>query len=212
MRYATLWAFLIVLTAVMGTGTVANAAMSKEMIHAEWPQVDFNAAYDSFSKGDKKTAASEIRKGARFLKLTADRSSGKVRMDLEKSYQGLRKLADEIEEGKANSPTQLNRTFARAHFALAEYYQKRLEKSWLAKDTERAGRDLHAATRNLEQALAWSGQEAERESSSVIRNAYAVSRKLIKDTSWISQEVEKGIRDIGAEIAALRKKIGKENR
>jgi hypothetical protein len=212
MRYTTSLAFLIVLAAVMGIGTVVNAAMSKEMIRAEWPEVDFHVAYDSFSKGDMKTAASEIRKGARFLKLAAARSSGKVRTDLVTSYRGLRKQADDIEGGKANSPAQLKQAFAQAHFALAEYYQKRLEKSWLAKDTERAGHDLHAATRNLEQVLAWGGQEAERTFSSVIKHAYAISKKLIEDTGWISEEVEKGIKDIGAQIAALRKKIGMKNR
>ncbi|MGE5237824.1 MAG: hypothetical protein ACM3ON_03370 [Chloroflexota bacterium] len=209
MRYMTVSISLLVLTAALGTATSVNGAMSKETIRAEWPEMDFTMAYDSFSKGDMRTTADEIRKGSQFFKRAEERSSGKIRNDLEGSYQELQKLSAGIEQGTVKSPKQLKRTFAHAHLALAEYYRKRLEESWLAKETERAGHDLDAAARNLERGLGWMGQQVKKETSTAIKDAHAISRKLIEGLRWASQEVEKGIKEIGAEISILRKRMEK---
>lgn len=137
MRCGTLVFAFVILIQACGGITVVDAALSEEMIRAEWPETDFTVAYDSFSKGDSARAAYEIRKGSQLFKLAAERSSGKIRNDLETSYQELQKLADSIEKGTVRSPGELNHVFARAHLALAEYYRKQLQESWLARSEEK---------------------------------------------------------------------------
>jgi hypothetical protein len=176
-------------------------------IQAEWPAIDFNAAYDAFSRKDYSASSQNIRKGAAFLKAAADRSSGKIKNDLLSAYAELEKLAGDTENGKVESSLRLRKTFARAHNALAEYYHERLKQSWLRKDTEEAGRELKSAVSNLEHGIGWAGGEIEEKTEKVIKKSREIAEKMAQKSEWTADEVEKRMREVGEEINKLKVRI-----
>ena len=73
----------------MPVSAMAEQETTAGAIHAEWPEMDFTAAYDDFTKGDFAAASQEVKKGADFLKAASERSEGKIKKDLLRSYSEL---------------------------------------------------------------------------------------------------------------------------
>ena len=191
------------LQATMPSLVVAGPGATNGAIQAEWPDLDFTAAYDDFTKGDFAAASLEIRRGADFLNTIAERSAGKIKEDLLRSYGELEKLSDDIEKGTVKSPADLRKTFSRAHQSLAEYYHARLKDSWLKKDTEMAGRELRSALSNLARSISWYGAEAEEKAATVIKELGELEERLAQKSEWIAEEIDKAIKEIQEELNKL---------
>ncbi len=178
-------------------------------IHAEWPDLDFNAAYDDFIKGNFAAASREIREGANFLLAAAERSSGSIEKDLLRTYDELKELAKDIEEGAVKSPSRLRRAFSHAHQVLAEYYAVRLRDSWLKKESETADRELRLAASNLERSISWVDEEMKEKTEKLIKELRELGEKLAQRAESLAGEIEKSIKEIEEELNKLQDRIAR---
>ena len=152
-------------------------------------------------KKDLKRAASEIRKGAGFLKQKAKSATKDSKEGLNTSAQELEKLANDVERGGVTSEKQLKDTFARSYHALSNYEYRRASESWAKKKTRETGQALTNAAQDMEQAAKWSGRELEADTADTIGYARVVGGKLEKGAGWTEDEVDKGIKGIGSALS-----------
>ena len=152
-------------------------------------------------KKDLKRAASEIRKGAGFLKQKAKSATKDSKEGLNTSAQELEKLANDVERGGVTSEKQLKDTFARSYHALSNYEYRRASESWAKKKTRETGQALTNAAQDMEQAAKWSGRELEADTADTVGYARVVGGKLEKGAGWTEDEVDKGIKGIGSALS-----------
>lgn len=171
----------------------------------ELPGEHFHKARENFLKKDFKGAASEIRKGAAFLRLQAARATTEGKKGLIVSVADLEKLANDVEKGTVTSAKTLDRTFAKAHHALARHHYLKALEYRTKKDTKRAGHSLRASAVHLEHAFAWTGHELEAGTVKVVRTAHELGDKLIVGTGLMTDDVVKAIDYMGREIEKLGK-------
>ena len=167
------------------------------------PASHFQKADELFLKKDLKAAASEIRKGAGFLKGKAKSATKDSKEGLDASAQELEKLAKDVETGGVTSEKQLKDTFARSYHALSNYEYRRASESWAKKKTRETGQALTNAAQDVEQAAKWSGRELEADTADTIEYARGVGGKLVKGAGWSVDEVDKGIKGIGSALSKL---------
>jgi hypothetical protein len=124
------------------------------------------------------------------------------------STQELGKLTDQVQKGTVRSARELDEAFARAHYALARYYQSKAPESWARKAVPEAGQDLKAAAVHLEKALNWASHRLEAGGVQTIREWKQIGEKMEKGAGWVDAEVRKAIEGIGKEIDETGHKIG----
>lgn len=163
----------------------------------------FQKADELFLKKDLKAAASEIRKGASFLKGKAKSATKDSKEGLDASAQELEKLAKDVEAGGVTSEKQLKDGFARSYHALSNYEYRRASEAWAKKKTRATGQALTNAAQDVEQAAKWSGRELEADTADTIEYARGVGGKLVKGAGWSVDEVDKGIKGIGNALSKL---------
>jgi hypothetical protein len=211
MRNKTFWfpVILISFTVIFWTFALATEAQTAQepSVKEGDTEYHFQKAHEFFLKKDFKTAASEIRKGADFMKKEAESATEEGKKVLAASVQELGKLATDVEKGAVKSEKELKDTFARANNALARHHYLKASEQWAKKETKSTGNALKNAAQYLEQAAKWSGHKLEAGSSEVVKGARAVADKLIQGTKWVAEEVSKGIKDMGNEISKLGKQI-----
>jgi hypothetical protein len=193
----TTWAF--------SPGSKAQTSQTPS-VKAEEPESSFQKAEEFFLKKDLKAAASEIRKGAGFLKKKVKEASKEGKEGLKASVQELEKLARDVEKGTVTSEEKLKDTFARSYQALAHHQYLKASESWTKKKTKETGQALTDAAQYLEQTARWSGRKLETGTAEVVNYARMVGGKLIKGTGYGVEEVGKGIEEIGRELSKLGKK------
>ncbi|HED00213.1 MAG TPA: hypothetical protein ENN18_07510 [Proteobacteria bacterium] len=103
----------VIVAWMLALGTHVQAAQGLE-IKAGKPESHFQKAQESFLKKDFKAAASEIRKGAAFLKTEAGHATEDGKKVLMASVRELEKLAGDVEKGTVTSVKDLKDAFARA--------------------------------------------------------------------------------------------------
>jgi len=177
------------------------------VVLADDADTHFKAAYENFLKKDMKAAATEMRKGAAYLKMETSRASGKTKEALDVSVRDLEGLADGVERGTVTSVTMIEHAFAKAYYALAEHHQEKAEESFGKKAIETVGHELKAAALYLEEGFAWSGHKVETGTATVIKETRHLGGKLLEGTGWATTEVGKGISTLGGEVEKLGGKI-----
>jgi hypothetical protein len=177
------------------------------IVFMDEPEHHFERAKEAVLKKDMKTAAAEVRKSEAFLKLQAARAGGEGKKALDASVEELEKLSKELERSAVTSADKLSQPFARAHHAMARHHHQKASESWANRLEKRTGHDLDAAGHHLERAMKWSGQEAERGTDAVIKDARLTAGKLIEGVRWAEEEVRRGLASIGEEVRKLGKKM-----
>ncbi len=208
--FATLMVLLIV-ALVFSPASSARAAREPAM-KAAAPASHFQKADELFLKKDLKAAASEIRKGAGFLKGKAKSATKDSKEGLDASAQELEKLAKDVETGGVTSEKQLKDTFARSYHALSNDEYRRASESWAKKKTRETGQALTNAAQDVEQAAKWSGRELEADTADTIEYARGVGGKLVKGAGWSVDEVDKGIKGIGSALSKLGENLKSEDK
>ena len=194
-------AFIIVVL-VTTFWVVSSQAQPQAKVSGEQDKLSqqFHKARENFLKKDFKDAAAEIRKGEAFVKQEAGQATGEAKQALSASAQELDKLADEVQKRTVSSVKELERTFARAHYALARHYLLKASESWAKKAISEAGQDLKAAAVHLENGLAWAGHRLEGEGVAAVKEAKQMGEKMEKGAGWVASEVSKGIEAISKGI------------
>ncbi|HME43893.1 MAG TPA: hypothetical protein VKF36_12455 [Syntrophorhabdales bacterium] len=198
--------FLLIMAPVFSPASRAQAAREPS-VKADEPGSHFQKAVELFVKKDLKAAASEIRKGAGFLKRKAKSATKEGKEGLSASAQELEKLAKDVERGGVTSEKQLKDTFARSYEALSNHEYRRASESWAKKKTRETGQALTNAAADMEQAAKWSGRELETGTADTIDYARAVGGKLIKGAGWTADEVDKGIKGISSALSKFGEKV-----
>ena len=198
--------FLLIMAPVFSPASSAQAAQEPS-VKADEPGSHFQKAVELFVKKDLKTAASEIRKGAGFLKRKAKSATKEGKEGLSASAQELEKLAKDVERGGVTSEKQLKDTFARSYEALSKYEYRRASESWAKKKTRETGQALTNAAQDMEQAAKWSGRELETGTADTIDYARVVGGKLVKGAGWTADEVDKGIQGISSALSKFGEKV-----
>ena len=134
---------------------------------------------EKFFQNNKQAAASEIRKGAVFMGLEANRSSGKNRSALESATEELEKIAEKVQKNKITDVQTLNNAFAKGNLALAKFYIHQATQADSAGEVQKTGYELRGAARHLGEAAKWLGEE-KGEISATEKEAQEVAQKLIE--------------------------------
>ena len=177
------------------------ASRSQAAVKTAEPASHFQKADELFLKKNLKGAASEIRKGAGFIKHKAESATKDGKEDLNASAQELEKLAKDIERGGVTSEKRLKDTFARSYHTLSNYEYRRASESWAEKKTTETGQALADAAHDMEQAAKWSGRELETGMADTMEYARMVGGKLVKGAGWTVDEVDKSIKGIGSALS-----------
>jgi hypothetical protein len=187
---------------------VSSAQATQEpSVKAGEPTSHFQKAGELFLKKDLKAAASEIRKGAGFLKQKAKIATTDSKEDLNASAQELEKLAADVEKGGVTSENQLKGVFASSYHALSKHEYRRASEAWAKKKTKETGQALTNAAQDVEQAAKWSGRELGTDTADTIDYARTVGAKLVKGAGWTVDEVDKGIQGISSALSKLGEKM-----
>jgi len=168
---------------------------------------DFQKARESFLEKDVKGSAAAIRKGAAYLKSVEEQGQEKGKQSFRASAEELKNLADRVEKGAVKSVKEIDRAFARASHALAQFHYRKAKESWAMKEVTKTGQELQAAGLELESAVKQAGKNAENSPGPVIQETRQLAGKLLQGADWANAEVEKGIKALGAEIDKLGAKL-----
>lgn len=185
------------------TGPALDMAQVPEEIllrFVDEPSHHFGLAHERFLKKDYARSATELRKGAGFVKLEMARSTDEGRRTLAEAAIRLEKLAENVESGTVNSIDEINTALARAEQALAVHHQLKAEQYWQDNNNMGTGHDLKAASINLKNSLMYSGEKVKVETDAAIKDANEIGQKLIEGARLEDER-------IGAAIDALGDKI-----
>jgi hypothetical protein len=177
------------------------------LVFVDEPTHHFGLARDSFMKHDYKTSASEIRKGAGYLKLEMGRATTEGQRALYDAVVNLSKLSDEVEQGTVTSVDKLDKVFAHAEQALAFHHELKAKEYWAAQDHKKAGQDLKAASMHLENSMKYSGEKVETATQNTIKDAHDMGQKLVEGTGYVADKVGKAMQDLGKKIEEAGKKM-----
>jgi DNA primase large subunit len=170
---------------------------------------DFQKARENFLAKKWKDSAEAIRRGKSYLQSEAARAADKSKEALASSAEELQRLADKVEQGAAKSVRELDTAFSRANSALAQYYYRMANESWIRKEASKAGDELRAAAFHLEKGIVRAEGKVESGAQSVIQKTGQLAGKMIEGGKVAEGDVEKGIQDLGKEIEKLGKKVEK---
>jgi tetratricopeptide (TPR) repeat protein len=167
----------------------------------------FIEAQESLNSKDYPDAAEELREAAAFLRVEARRTSDKARAELYDSAKELETLAQRVEKGEIKSAEELDAPFARAAEALGRHYHARADYYWKAKQHERAGKALDAATDAIDNSMRWSKQKADAAWDRTKETTRKVTAKLAQGTEWAANEVDEAFEATSRELKNLARKI-----
>ncbi|MFA9202027.1 MAG: hypothetical protein ACEQSC_00550 [Candidatus Nanopelagicaceae bacterium] len=125
----------------------------------EMPQQHWQAAKKDYLAKDTKAAAREIRKGAVFLNLEANRTTDQnIKSNLLNSAENLEQLAKNVKEGKSDVD-MLDRAFAKGQLAMGQFYESQAKNSESQGKLTTAGREIIGAFHHLQAANTWLNED-----------------------------------------------------
>ncbi len=165
-------------------------------------------AHKYFLQEDNKAAASEIRQGTAFVFLEANRAKdNSLESAFLASTQDLKKLADEVEQGKVNEVKTLENAFAKGHLALARFYKAKAETSESMAEWVQVGYELRAAARHLEAGATEVRTETATNIIDTSKDALSVAEQLIEGNHQQAMTANKAIEAIGQQIETFSKSL-----
>jgi hypothetical protein len=175
------------------------------------PETNFRAARNAFAKGDRSATAQDIRKGAAFIRIEANRPNATNQADLLTSAAELESLAGNVDQGNVSSPYDLSRAFARADLALARHYHMLAEESLREHNVKQSSAWLGAATDYVNDSVAWNARQLKESGSPVVKKMRELQKnlqaKIASGAHSASQETAKGLNALGADLQQLAQKI-----
>jgi soluble cytochrome b562 len=188
---------------------LAPAAQAVSAPETEGPQRHFDGAVEAYAKKDYKATVIEIHKAISEMRPEAGRVSSDAKQGLADSVAELDKLAASIEKGAVKDKQSLAEDFARANHALAVAHRAEAAASLARKEYGKAGNELKAAARDLENAAGWASRRAVADASGTVADTKELGEKLASGTTrWTRDEVGRGFEALGHALNELGHKIG----
>lgn len=184
----------------------------KNLAVADSPFHHFDSACEHCVQLDHQRVARDIRKGVKFLSSETKYAKVKGKKALQGSVTELNKIATGIENGTVYSAKQLKESFARAQHALASHHHQVAEEARKQNRLEDAGKALKLAAVNLEQGVAWTGENlVVKPGAKILDSSIKVTGVLvdgtIDGTSRSVKAVGSGIGQLGHSIQRFGKAI-----
>jgi hypothetical protein len=142
------------------------------------PQGHLIRAVQALARGDKHTAAADVRLTSAYLDLQASADQGQVKQSVQNESQRLQQLAEQIENGTVR-PAQVLQQFAETNFVLAEAHQQNARQALDRNQDVKAGHELQASARNYQQALVWSRQHPTQANMQTIASSLQSATRLM---------------------------------
>jgi hypothetical protein len=172
---------------------------------ADDPHRYFERARESFLKHDLKSTAADIRKAGVHLRVAAAHATARAKVELTQSEHALEQLAQRVETGSVRTVEELDVITSRALHSLADYQYVRAADAWRHREERLAGQYLRAATYNLENAAARTGDTLRNATAEVARDSRLMSGRLIEGTGFVVDEVGAGFEAFGRQIERVGK-------
>ena len=177
------------------------------------PQQYMTTARQRLAAGDGLYAAADIRKIVGFLQISVANAQGATVALLDNSVRELSVLADQVQRGVVTDPAALDRPFARAERALADFHYQRARQ--LSADAGRnmdtpqvvLSRHMQAAAYHTEASARWAGEKLEGAAASAVSGARQVGGALTRGAGWTIEGLGKGIEEIGEAARGLGRRI-----
>ena len=169
------------------------------------PDKSMAAAHESFLKGQKDKAASDIHKSAEWIKKQADKVGEDSKAGMKSAGDELDKLGDGVKDGTVKSGEELKKGFAKADHSIATCWHK------TAESTKSAGKDstedLKKAGAALENSAKWSGQQLSEGTEATMAALKKAGKATGEGTKEGAEKVDKWFKGIGDGIEDLGKKL-----
>jgi hypothetical protein len=176
----------------------------------EDPAVYLKMGRESFLRNEYKSSALDLRKGAIYLKAEASRATDAGAKMLRDSASELESLARNMEQGRVQSVSRIDKTLSRAYYALSVHYYEIAEDARIRNDFKKVGRRTGASAYYLERALLRAGEKTESTTRNIVNRALEVAYKVWEGTGWTVEEVGRSMGDLGREIEKAGRRIQKE--
>ena len=166
----------------------------------EMPQQHFMTAKQGFLRQDYADTATQILKGAEFLKLESNRTrDGDLKLTMLDAAHDLEGLAEEVKQGKVNEVSKLNLSFARAQLAMGEFLTGKAQESESRGQLDTASKEVIIAFEQIQTANTWLGKD-----NTNLKQALAeinlVQNSLDLPNEAKSRNIEKAIATIDKQI------------
>lgn len=138
-------------------------------------QDHFDKSREAFVKKDTKTAATELRDAAAFMRTRADSATGFAKALAARSASELDSLAKGVESNSVTSAARLDHAFAHANRAEAERHYALATRAWSQHQAARTGEELTMAIDHLERAAKDAGIPLDSAQTGAMTRAHSVA-------------------------------------
>ena len=166
----------------------------------------FIKAREALVKQDYRESASQIRKVEEYLNDEATRAQGQTKKDLVYAAGELGELADRVQAGKVKSEKEMDKDFARAHYAVARYHREKAAMYFNKKEHENAGRELKLSAAHLDRAMKMMGRESK---TTVVKDSDDLGDRMAAGAKWTEDEVRKAFTNMDLELDEMGKDLQK---
>jgi len=184
-------------------GRVSLAEEEVLIVLADEASRHFHEARADLFRHENVGAATELLKGAAFIKLEANLASGEDKEALMGAIRDLDVLAYDLQMGGMVYVTDFDREFAQAEAALANHHMQEAKEAWGKHEAKNTGLHLKAAMISLENGWGWSGQKPSPETTTAIRETDRVVNKLVSGVSGVDAEAKAALDKAAAEVGKL---------
>jgi hypothetical protein len=167
---------------------------------ADEPRKNFRSAVSAFLNRKLNEAATDIRKGAAFMKLEAERATGDAKKVLADAVADLQKLADDVQKGVVADLKDLQNSFARAEHALARHHYMKAVELREKNETQKAGRELQTAADYVDSGQVWLTKKMHKGTQDVVNEARRVAGKMVAGAGASAEDIGKAFDNLGKEL------------
>ncbi len=169
------------------------------------PIVRFRAARRELEAGDTAGAATELRKGAVYLRVESARAEGAARLDLALSATEIEELAARAEARTPPDFEVLQAAVARSHHALAVAHAERALAAHEAGREQAASAELETAALYVENADQASGGLIAKGARATVDQLRNLAGGVVRADGWAIKQVGGAVRALGQGL----EKVGK---
>lgn len=173
---------------------------------ADEPNFHFHQARLDFLRRANEDAANDVRKAGAMLKLAvANAHSGEGKKQLQASLVELFALSEGLAMKKPVTTKLMDRVFARAHLALAQYNKDEALRHLEKGEFEKVGIHLRSASHDIEHAMAWAGEDVPDNSAMALQQAVKLAEQLAAGNEKLAAQAAESLRALAEEVARIRK-------
>lgn len=173
------------------------------MMFAEAPGEHFRQANELFKARQFTQCAAQIRQGNAYLRLQLARADVQGKRALKEAVSDLEQLAQDVQSGKVKDTSRLERTFARAHHALARHHQIKAQQYQREEARAKTIKALQAVATHLENGCRWSGQQLDAGVRTAVRETKELPGEMAGGIGWTMEKLGACLNKLGTGIDKL---------